>query len=136
MKLLLYFCYKSWLILFFPPEFLSLSFSKICSSNSHAFPLFLFIALSSCSLLYSFLVIGGPLNFYNGQSLCLHFGMTAGSFKDQYINPEGFASFLALLESIPLHNSDSNYRSFEYSMPDLRYIILSYFSTQLMTFFY
>ncbi|XP_059593788.1 uncharacterized protein LOC100263200 isoform X1 [Vitis vinifera] len=66
---------------------------------------------------------GGPLNLYNGQNLCLHFGMTTDGFKDQCINPEGFASFLGLLESIPFHNSDSNYGSFEYAMPDSRYVL-------------
>ncbi|RVW54695.1 hypothetical protein CK203_071917 [Vitis vinifera] len=72
----------------------------------------------------NFLILGGPLNLYNGQNLCLHFGMTTDGFKDQCINPEGFASFLGLLESIPFHNSDSNYGSFEYAMPDSRYIFL------------
>lgn len=50
--------------------------------------------------------------------------MTTDGFKDQCINPEGFASFLGLLESIPFHNIDSNYGSFEYAMPDSRYIFL------------
>ena len=94
------------------------------NSNIHNFSFFLFIAVSSLSPLYSFLILGGPLNLYNGQNLCSHFGMTTDGFKDQCINPEGFASFLGLLESIPFHNSDSNYGSFEYAMPDSRYIFL------------
>ena len=69
---------------------------------------------------------------YNGQNLCFHFGMAADGLKDQCINPEGFASFLGLLESIPLHNSDSNHGSFEHAMPDARYIV-SYFGIQLMS---
>ncbi|ONH93502.1 hypothetical protein PRUPE_8G235000 [Prunus persica] len=35
----------------------------------------------------------------------------------------GFASFLALLESIPFHDAGSNNGSFEYSMPDRRYVL-------------
>lgn len=76
------------------------------------------------------LILGGPLYQYNDQNLCLYLGMTIDGAKDQCINPEGFASFLALLESIPLHDTGSNYGSFEYAMPDSRYI---YFSC-LMTF--
>lgn len=49
--------------------------------------------------------------------------MTVDGAKDQCINPEGFASFLGLLQSIPLHDTGSNYGSFEYAMPDLRYIL-------------
>ncbi|XP_062143587.1 uncharacterized protein LOC133851268 isoform X3 [Alnus glutinosa] len=66
---------------------------------------------------------GGPLYQYNDQNLCLYLGMTIDGAKDQCINPEGFASFLALLESIPLHDTGSNYGSFEYAMPDSRYTL-------------
>ncbi|XP_041021198.1 uncharacterized protein LOC121262678 isoform X2 [Juglans microcarpa x Juglans regia] len=64
---------------------------------------------------------GGPLDLHNDQSLCFYLGMTVDGAKDQCINPEGFASFLGLLQSIPLHDTGSNYGSFEYAMPDLRY---------------
>ncbi|KAK9282547.1 hypothetical protein L1049_005468 [Liquidambar formosana] len=66
---------------------------------------------------------GGPLNLYNDQNLCFHFGMSIDGVKDQCINPEGFASFLGLLESIPIHNTGSNYGSYDYPMPDLRYTL-------------
>lgn len=48
--------------------------------------------------------------------------MTIDESKDQCINPEGFSSFLGLLESIPFHEVGSDYGSNEYGMPDLRYI--------------
>ncbi|KAA8543285.1 hypothetical protein F0562_021220 [Nyssa sinensis] len=66
---------------------------------------------------------GGPLNLYKGQNMCAHFGMTTNGGRDQCINPEGFASFLGLLESIPFHNIGSDYGSFEHALPDLRYIL-------------
>lgn len=70
---------------------------------------------------------------YSGQNLCFHFDMTTDGLKDQCINPEGFGSFLGLLESIPLDKSDSSHGSFEHTMPDSRYIV-SYFGLQFMTF--
>ncbi|XP_030946649.1 uncharacterized protein LOC115971098 isoform X1 [Quercus lobata] len=66
---------------------------------------------------------GGPLCLYNDQNFCLHLGMNVDGTKDQCINPEGFANFLSLLESIPLHDTGPNYGSFEYAMPDLRYTL-------------
>ncbi|XP_059625914.1 uncharacterized protein LOC132268980 isoform X2 [Cornus florida] len=66
---------------------------------------------------------GGHLNFYNDQNMCLHLGMTNNEGKDQCINPEGFASFLGFLESIPIHNIGSDYGSFEHATPDPRYIL-------------
>ncbi|KAJ6306595.1 hypothetical protein OIU78_021836 [Salix suchowensis] len=66
---------------------------------------------------------GGPLNLYNDQNMCLHFGMTIDGVKDQCIHHEGFANFLGLLESIPFHDAGSNYGSTEYAMPDLRYVL-------------
>ncbi|KAK4848290.1 hypothetical protein QYF36_011360 [Acer negundo] len=57
---------------------------------------------------------GGVLNSYNDQNMCLHFGMTMDGIKDQCINPEGFASFLSLLESIPFHDAGSDLGSNEY----------------------
>ncbi|XVE77828.1 hypothetical protein DITRI_Ditri13aG0093700 [Diplodiscus trichospermus] len=64
---------------------------------------------------------GGPLNVYNGQSSYVNFGMTVEGAKDQCVNPEGFASFLGLLESIPFHDISSSYGTEEYPMPDSRY---------------
>ncbi|KAK5810908.1 hypothetical protein PVK06_026225 [Gossypium arboreum] len=66
---------------------------------------------------------GGPLNVYNDRSLCLNFGMTVDGANDQCVNPEGFASFLGLLESIPFHDTSSSYGTEEYPMPDSRYIL-------------
>ncbi|CAJ1969377.1 unnamed protein product [Sphenostylis stenocarpa] len=65
---------------------------------------------------------GGPVNLYdNNQNFCFHLGPTVNETEDQCINPEGFASFIGLLESIPLHDSDSSNGSTDYSMPDLKY---------------
>lgn len=52
--------------------------------------------------------------------MCMHFGMTTDGDKDQCINMEGFASFLGLLESIPVHNIGSNDESHGHAMPDSR----------------
>ncbi|XP_043812617.1 uncharacterized protein LOC110614471 isoform X4 [Manihot esculenta] len=65
---------------------------------------------------------GGPLNLYNDLNLCLSIGMPVG-VKDQCTNPEVFASFLGLLESIPFHDTGSNLGSTEYAAPDLRYVL-------------
>ncbi|KAF5738864.1 hypothetical protein HS088_TW12G00058 [Tripterygium wilfordii] len=66
---------------------------------------------------------GGPINLYNDQSMCFHFGMTANGAKDQCINHEGFATFLGLLESIPFQDTGSNHGSSEHATPDLRYLL-------------
>ncbi|EOX94656.1 Phosphatase 2C family protein isoform 8 [Theobroma cacao] len=66
---------------------------------------------------------GGPLNVYSDRSLCLNFGMTVDGANDQCVNPESFASFLGLLESIPFHDTSSSYGSEEYPMPDSRYVL-------------
>lgn len=66
---------------------------------------------------------GGPVNLYNSQNFCFHLGPTISEAEDQCINPEGFASFIGLLESIPLHDTGSSNGSADYSMPDLRYVL-------------
>ncbi|OMO77631.1 hypothetical protein CCACVL1_14928 [Corchorus capsularis] len=66
---------------------------------------------------------GGTLNVYNDRSLCSNFGMTVDGAKDQCVNPEGFAAFLGLLESVPFHDTSSSYGSEEYPMPDSRYVL-------------
>lgn len=63
---------------------------------------------------------GGLVNLYNNQNFCFHLGPTLNEAEDRCINPEGFASFIGLLESIPLHDTDSSNGSSDYSMPDLR----------------
>ncbi|CAL0320562.1 unnamed protein product [Lupinus luteus] len=67
--------------------------------------------------------VGGPLHLYNNQNFCFLPGLTASEDEDQCINPEGFANFIGLLESIPLHDTDPNNGSSDYSMPDLRYVL-------------
>ncbi|GAV87925.1 Pkinase domain-containing protein/PP2C domain-containing protein [Cephalotus follicularis] len=47
--------------------------------------------------------------------------------KDQCINPEGFAKFLGLLESIPFHFAGSDHGSSEFSFPDSRYVLKTRF---------
>lgn len=61
--------------------------------------------------------LGGALNLYNNQQSCLRFGVTTNWAKDQCINPEGFASFLGLLESIPFHDYNG---SDDHAIPDSR----------------
>ncbi|XP_061338124.1 uncharacterized protein LOC133284991 isoform X2 [Gastrolobium bilobum] len=68
-------------------------------------------------------VVGGPVNLYNEHNFCFNLGPIVNEAKDQCINPEGFASFMGLLESIPLHDTGSNNGSSDYSFPDLRYVL-------------
>lgn len=49
----------------------------------------------------------------------MYLGITVDNAKDQCTNPEGFASFLALIESVPFLDAGSANGS-EYSMPDSR----------------
>ncbi|KAK6141367.1 hypothetical protein DH2020_024884 [Rehmannia glutinosa] len=63
--------------------------------------------------------IRGPLDLYNDQHICVHFGMYIDEDKDQCMNSDGFARFLGLLESIPFHNTGQN----EHVTPDTRYIL-------------
>ncbi|KAF8388113.1 hypothetical protein HHK36_026779 [Tetracentron sinense] len=66
----------------------------------------------------------GPLNLYSDQNLCLRFGMDIEGERGQCINPEGFARFLGLLESIPFHDTGSSSSdSFGYAAPDSRYVL-------------
>ncbi|KAL2323517.1 hypothetical protein Fmac_027896 [Flemingia macrophylla] len=74
-------------------------------------------------VLYQQTTSGGPVNLYNDQNFCFHLGPTVNEAEDQCINPEGFASFIGLLESIPLHDTGSSNGSSDYSMPDLGYVL-------------
>ncbi|XP_024635859.1 uncharacterized protein [Medicago truncatula] len=67
--------------------------------------------------------VDGPVILYNDQNFCFHLSSTINEANDQCINPEGFASFIGLLESIPLHDTGSDNRSSDYSMPDSRYVL-------------
>lgn len=53
---------------------------------------------------------------YNEQNMCMLIGMNSDANYDQCTNPEGFARFLGLLGSIPLHNNGSD----EHTTPDSR----------------
>ncbi|KAK1412580.1 hypothetical protein QVD17_33952 [Tagetes erecta] len=66
---------------------------------------------------------GGPLNLYREQMMCLHFGRSSGGDRDQCINPEGLASFLGLLESLPSRSVEENQEFFEGTNPNTRYIL-------------
>ncbi|XP_054801635.1 uncharacterized protein LOC129305686 isoform X2 [Prosopis cineraria] len=66
---------------------------------------------------------GSPVNLYNHQNFCFHFGMTVNGANEQCINPESLASFIGLLESIPLHESGSTNGSFDSSIPNMRYVL-------------
>ncbi|XP_074316167.1 uncharacterized protein LOC141652544 isoform X2 [Silene latifolia] len=56
-------------------------------------------------------------------NLCFPFGMISDGNGDDKRYFEDFSSFLALLESIPLQHSGSNFGSFEHNEPKLRYIL-------------
>ncbi|XP_047263963.1 uncharacterized protein LOC107853145 isoform X3 [Capsicum annuum] len=62
---------------------------------------------------------GGALDLYNDQHMCVHFGMNFSDNNNQCINPEGFARFLGLLESIPFNDSSTN----DHARADSRYIL-------------
>lgn len=66
---------------------------------------------------------GGTLNLYNDENFFWNFGASNGRAKDQCINPEAFANFLGLLESIPFHDAGSTYGSDGHAMPDSRYVL-------------
>lgn len=66
---------------------------------------------------------GGPLNLYREQMMCLHYGKSNGGDRDQCINPDGLASFLGFLESLPPHTIEPNQESFERTSPNTRYIL-------------
>ncbi|KGN61734.2 hypothetical protein Csa_006170 [Cucumis sativus] len=69
---------------------------------------------------------GGSVNVYTDQSLCFHLGMIGT--KDQCFNPEGFANFIGLLESIPFHDPGPDYQLFEHSPSALRYVLKKRFA--------
>lgn len=54
---------------------------------------------------------GGTLGLYNDQNLCFHFGMDLEGGEGQCINPEGFARFLGLLESVPFYDGGTGFNS-------------------------
>lgn len=66
---------------------------------------------------------GGALNLYNDENFCWNFRTANGGAKDQCINPEAFANFIGLLESIPFHDAGSSYGSDGHAMPDSRYVL-------------
>jgi len=63
---------------------------------------------------------GGLVDLYNNQNFCFDYGPTVNETEGRCINPEGFASFIGLLETIPLNDTDASNGSSDYSMPDLR----------------
>ncbi|KAL1329683.1 hypothetical protein AAHE18_12G058900 [Arachis hypogaea] len=65
--------------------------------------------------------VNGPAYLYDNQNFCLQLGPTVNESKEQCINPEAFANFIGLLESIPLHDTGSHNGSSGYSMPESRY---------------
>lgn len=64
----------------------------------------------------------GILNLSAEETMCLHFGLTIDGVQEQCINPEAFANFLNLLESISFHD-DSSHESSDYAMPNSRYVL-------------
>ncbi|KAL4558741.1 hypothetical protein LXL04_036943 [Taraxacum kok-saghyz] len=65
---------------------------------------------------------GGPLNLYRDQMMCLQYerSKSNGGDRDQCINPDGLASFLGFLESLPAHISEPNQ---DPTSPNTRYIL-------------
>ncbi|XP_051141949.1 probable inactive protein kinase At3g63330 isoform X2 [Andrographis paniculata] len=55
----------------------------------------------------------GPLDLYNDQHVCVHFGRHINKDKDQCINSDGFARFLGLLGSIPFNIGQNDQMSLE-----------------------
>lgn len=92
-------------------------------------PLFSFF-LSSTSFNSWFVICyvnaGRPLNLYRDQMMCLHYGRSNGGDRDQCINPEGLASFLGFLESLPSHTIEPNQESYEPTSPNTRYCFVLY----------
>lgn len=78
--------------------------------------------------------VGGSVNVYTDQSLCFHLGMIGAN--GQCFNPEGFASFIGLLESIPFHDPGPDYQLFEHSPPVLRCINFLIFYLFIYYFFF
>ncbi|XP_071717678.1 uncharacterized protein [Rutidosis leptorrhynchoides] len=66
---------------------------------------------------------GGALNLYRDQMMCLHFGRSSGGDRDQCINPEGLASFLGFLESLPAPNVEHDHEFHGPTTPNTRYIL-------------
>ncbi|EYU46523.1 hypothetical protein MIMGU_mgv1a024497mg, partial [Erythranthe guttata] len=62
---------------------------------------------------------GGPLDVYNDQNFCVHFGIYIDEDKDHCMNSDGFARFLGLLQSVPFHNTVHH----EHVTSDTRYIL-------------
>ncbi|CAH2062968.1 unnamed protein product [Thlaspi arvense] len=54
---------------------------------------------------------------------CLPSGMAVNENQDQCINPDSFATFLGLLESVPLHGFGANNGTDENSFPDSSYVL-------------
>lgn len=78
-------------------------------------------------LMIFFVKSGGPLNLYREQMMCLHFGRSSGGDRDQCINPEGLASFLGLLESLPSRNVEDNQEFFEGTNPNTRFLFSMFY---------
>lgn len=85
----------------------------------------MYLYLSEYLIPFPFIGEGGPVNLYNDQHLCLNFGMNFEGNKEQCTNPEGFARFLGLLESVPFNDTFSN----EHATADSRCISLLNFSS-------
>ncbi|KAM7253902.1 hypothetical protein ACFE04_031584 [Oxalis oulophora] len=66
---------------------------------------------------------GNTLNVYIDHNMCLPSGTKADGVNDRCLNPEGLASFLGLLESIPFNDTGSDHRSTEQESPDMRYVL-------------
>ncbi|XP_024030374.1 probable protein phosphatase 2C 51 isoform X2 [Morus notabilis] len=65
----------------------------------------------------------GSVNLYHDHELCFSLGVTVDGAKNQCINPDGFASFVGFLESIPFHDAGLGNGSFEYDIPNLSYVL-------------
>nr|XP_043635826.1 uncharacterized protein LOC122606978 isoform X2 [Erigeron canadensis] len=68
-------------------------------------------------------IYGGPLNLYRDQMMCMHFGGSSSGDREQCINPEGLASFLGFLESLPVPSVEHNQEFDKHTTPNTRYIL-------------
>ncbi|KAM1876951.1 hypothetical protein ACFX14_044298 [Malus domestica] len=66
---------------------------------------------------------GGPLMLFHNLDLCMHLPMTGDNAKNQSTNSGGSSTSLPLFDSISFDKAGLNSESFEYSVPQRRYVL-------------
>lgn len=80
------------------------------------------------------LEISASENLPHETGWCLPSGTATNENRDQCINPDSFATFLGLLESVPLHGFGANNGTDEIPFPNSRYLFF-FFSFGIDQFF-